>query len=68
MKTGKYYFGLMTPEEQEKFKSNCGNTPTFEDVILHEHDSFWIFIASAFTWSRTNEGKNYWSKIAHKYE
>lgn len=67
MKTGKYYFGLMTPEEQEKFKANCGNTPTFEDVILREHPSFWEFLTVAFTWPTSPEGFDYWRDVCIKH-
>lgn len=66
MKTGKYYFGLLSETEQKRFKANCDENPYFEEAILREWDSFNHFINAAFTWYITPEGGLYWSEIANR--
>lgn len=63
MKTGHDLLALLPPHIQEQFEANmiedAGNLSLLNDL----HTSHYGFIDSSFSWSRSNEGSQYWIDI-----
>jgi len=71
MKQGKKYFEMFSIEEKEAFEQACYNKDRFKWLINNpasEYNSFKEFISSAFQWSRSVEGHDYWEGISHRKE
>jgi hypothetical protein len=73
MKHGKEYFEMLSTEEKEAFEQACQtcHSDRFRWLIndpASKHSSFREFIGSAFSWSRSVEGHNYWEEISHRKE
>lgn len=64
--TGKDYFNKLTPEEQAMFKKNMKYR--FEPHMKKTFRIFLSFLDSAFIWERSEQGKEFWTKISFKYE
>lgn len=67
-KNGHYWFGLLTNDEQKKFKANWQKERgtnmlsfyTFDSYLDREWDSIGTFLRSAFIYLTSNEGIPFW--------
>lgn len=71
MKTGAYWFKLLTDKEQEEFKVNfekfnVTNFKRFEDYLKYKFGRFDSFICWAFVHANTKQGKEYWYEISQR--
>jgi hypothetical protein len=62
MKKGSEWFKLLSEKEQQEFKENCRRF-TF---TMNEKSEFEVFIMSAFVWSNTTQGWDYWNEISER--
>jgi hypothetical protein len=65
---GHEYFSLLNEVEQEQFEMNhatcrLDDSDKFGEYILDEYKDFHEFISSAFLFSKTPEGVDYWRTI-----
>lgn len=61
---GSYWFGLLSPEEQQRFQNNV-NDYVYDDNYYRNMTDF---ISCAFVWMCSPEGHHYWRDVASSYE
>ena len=68
MKKGYEWIKMLSKDDQILFCKNLTNIGkhTISSYLLSEYDTFWNFIAAAFTWSDSSERHEYWSELANK--
>ena len=68
MNYGIYYFNMLTPDQQERYKINRVSVDlTFEKIMyVHKWNGMAQMLMASFSWYGSNEGRDYWSLIAHK--
>jgi hypothetical protein len=64
MKSNREWFTLLTDKEQAEFKRNCDDFDTYMKGYSHDFNQF---VASAFSFTHSPEGFNYWNMIQPKY-
>lgn len=65
------YFNFLTLEEKLKFQVNFlmwYHGVDIKDYMDDEYTSFFHFMAQAFNWKSTSEGKDFWLSIAERDE
>lgn len=65
------YFNFLTLEEKLKFQVNFlkwYHETDIKDYMAEEYTSFFHFMAQAFNWTESPEGKDYWLFIAERNE
>lgn len=66
--TGREYFAMLNEVEQAQFESNFDNCrlkegDSFAYFMIDDYEDFDTFISSAFLFSKTPEGTDYWRTI-----
>lgn len=67
MRTGRYYYNMMSKDLKAKFKSNyiaAKKAIPFSEYLDTEVNSLWLFLSKAFLWVNTPEGVQFWTDLA----